>query len=222
MRFELGITGCPLDKQTCYPLSHTSWLYLLNSKLKNAFPPDNNLIKLLEMVIRNHYLQINGNAMGMMVFPTYANLFMDSIERIYIFTYSRRPSIWYRLIDDISGIFSWLEVEQQEFIEYCNTFHASIKFTLEHLRKLFSFLDVITYKNNNRIKSTLHVKPTDTHSYLDYRSCHSQSTKSSIPFSQFLRITWNCTDWTKFLHHSIMLSFLFKRISTPFGIRSLT
>ena len=52
-----------------------------------------------------HYLQINGTAMGTRVAPTYANLFMDSIERKYIYTYSRKPIVYFRFIDDVWGIF---------------------------------------------------------------------------------------------------------------------
>ena len=48
-----------------------------------------------------------------------------------------------------------------------------------------------------------------THSYLGYGSCHPQSTKSSIPFSQFLRIRRNCTEWTEFLKHSVKLFYHF-------------
>ena len=51
----------------------------------------------------------------------------------------------------------------------------------------------------------LYVKPTDSHSHLDYDSCHSQHNKSSIPFSQFQRIRRNCTDWTKFVRHYVKL-----------------
>ena len=78
-----------------------------------------------------------------------------------------------------------------------------------------SFLDVITYNSNGRINSTPFVKPTDTHSYLDYRSCHLQNNKSSIPYSQFLRIRRNCTEWTEFIRHSIKLYIYFSQCGYP-------
>ena len=190
---------------------------LLNSKRQNKLPRNHNLIKMLELVLKlnnftfnsENYLQVNGTAMGTRVAPTYANLFMDSIERKYIYTYSKKPIVWFRFIDDVWGIFRGTELELKEFADYCNTFHNSIKFTMEYSRKSVTFLDVSTYRNKDRINSTLYVKPTDTHSYLDYGSCHPQSTKSSIPFSQFLRIRRNCTEWTEFLRHSIKLFYHF-------------
>ena len=196
---------------------------LLNSKRQNKLPRNHNLIKMLELVLKlnnftfnsENYLQVNGTAMGTRVAPTYANLFMDSIERKYIYTYSKKPIVWFRFIDDVWGIFRGTELELKEFADYCNTFHNSIKFTMEYSRKSVTFLDVSTYRNKDRINSTLYVKPTDTHSYLDYGSCHPQSTKSSIPFSQFLRIRRNCTEWTEFLRHSIKLFYHFSLRGYP-------
>ena len=130
---------------------------------------------------------------------------MDYIERKFIYPQRIKPRIWLRFIDDIWGIFTESESELLQFAEYCNSFHDSIKFTIEYSRKEAAFLDVVTYRYGDRISSTLYVKLTDTHGYLDYNSCHPQSNKSSIPYSQFLRIRQNCTEWTKFLRHSIKL-----------------
>ena len=77
-----------------------------------------------------------------------------------------------------------------------HSFHDTIKFTVEYSKKSITFLDVTTYQEDNWIKSTLYVKPTDSHSYLDYYSCHPQTIKRSIPYSQFLRMRRNCTEWT--------------------------
>ena len=106
---------------------------------------------------------------------------MDHIEQKYIYTYKNRPRIWFRFIDDIWGIPSGREKELLSFVDYCNSIHETIKFTVEYSKRSISFLDVTTNTENSRIKSTVFVKPTDSHSYLDYSSCHTQSIKSSIP-----------------------------------------
>ena len=49
------------------------------------------------------------------------------------------------------------------------------------------------------------VKPTDSYSYLDFYSHHPQNIKSKIPYSQFLRMRRNCTEWTEFIKHSAQL-----------------
>ena len=76
---------------------------------------------------------------------------------------------------------------------------------VEYSKKSITFLDVTTYQEENRFKATLFVKPTDSHSYLDFSSCHPQTIKSSIPYSQFLRIRRNCMEWTEFVKHSVQL-----------------
>ena len=71
------------------------------------------------------------------------------------------------------------------------------------------------YRHGDRINSTLYVKPTDTYNYLHYNSCHPQSNKSSIPYSQFLRFRRNCTEWIEFLIHSIKLYIHFSMRGYP-------
>ena len=80
-----------------------------------------------------------------------------------------------------------------------------MRFTVEYPKKSITFLYVTTYQEENRIKATLFVKPFDSHSYLDFSSCHPQTIKSSIPYSQFLRIRRNCTELTEFIKHSVRL-----------------
>ena len=65
---------------------------LIDSKRQNSLPSNGNVVRMLELVLKcnnfmfnnDHYLQINGTAMGTQVAPTYANLFMDSLEEKFI------------------------------------------------------------------------------------------------------------------------------------------
>ena len=45
-----------------------------------------------------------------------------------------------------------------------------------------------------RITTTIHYKPTDTHSYLDYSSSHPPHCKKTIPYGQFLLLRRICSD----------------------------
>ena len=128
---------------------------------------------------------------------------------------TKKPRIWLpEKILHMSSI-NLTELELNEFVNYCNSFHDSIKFTIEYSKESISFLDAITYNSNLGFNSTLYIKPTDTHSYLDYKSCHPQNNKSSIPYSQFLRIRRNCTEWTEFIRHSIKLYIYFSQCGYP-------
>ena len=71
-------------------------------------------------------------AMGTGVASTYANLFMDSLKQKFIYPHAKCPRIWFRFIDDIWGIFRGTEEELNTFIDYCNSFHETIKFTVEY------------------------------------------------------------------------------------------
>ena len=50
----------------------------------------------------------------------------------------------------------------------------------------------------NRIATSIHYKATDSHSYLNFSSSHPYSCKSSIPYSQFLRLRKICSDDSDF------------------------
>ena len=49
-------------------------------------------------------------------------------------------------------------------------------------------------KENNKLKTDVYQKPTDCHPYLDYTSAHPSHFKTSIPYSQALRLRRICDD----------------------------
>ena len=185
----------------------------------NCSIPTTYLVRMLELILkcnnftfnRKHFLQVNGTAMGTRVAPTYANLFMAHFEETYVYSYrnNSKPRIWFRFIDDIWGIFSGNRNTFQTFVEYLNSVHASIKFTEEFSSIEINFLDVTTYRSGEEILSNLYCKPTDSHSYLEFNSCHPPHNKTSIPFSQFLRIRRNCSKWEDFILNGMKLSTYF-------------
>ena len=57
-----------------------------------------------------------------------------------------------------------------------------------------SFLDTCVYiDENRRLQTTLHIKPTDTHNYLHYKSAHPRHPKNSLPHSQGHRLRRICS-----------------------------
>ena len=121
--------------------------------------------------------------MGTRVAPTYAVIFMNWFEKTYVYSYKKPPCIWFRFIDDVWGIFRGSKKELDDFISHLNSSHSSIKFIVEISKEKVTFLDVITYVNNNKIETTLYIKPTDNHGYLDFSSSHPAHNKTSIPYS---------------------------------------
>ena len=69
-------------------------------------------------------------------------------------------------------------------------------------------LDTRVYIKNGWLKTDLHVKPTDTHQYLQADSYHPRHCKTTIPFGQTLRLCRICSEqdnlqkcWQELKHH---------------------
>ena len=70
-------------------------------------------------------------------------------------------------------------------------FHDTIKFTANWSTKEVIFLDTL---RNGLVETDLHIKPTDTHQYLQTDSCHPRHCKTSIPYGQALRLRKICSE----------------------------
>ena len=105
----------------------------------------------------------------------------------------KRPFFWRRFIDDV--FFIWTEGEEGllEFIERMNTFHNTIKFTVDWSYSRVNFLDTSIILTDSLVTTDLYTKPTDKHQYLRHSSCHPNSCKKGIPFGQALRIHRICS-----------------------------
>ena len=67
-----------------------------------------------------HYLQKRGTAIGTRMAPSYANIFMDRLERRLIQNAEVKPLIWWQYIDDIFIVWTEGEDRLKEFINYLN------------------------------------------------------------------------------------------------------
>ena len=102
-------------------------------------PPTDCLVQMLTMVLKknnfifleNHYLQINGTAMGTKMAPSYANIFMGKFEKQLLESSIEKPLSWYRFIDDVDMKWDKGEQELQTFITRANNQHPAISFTHE-------------------------------------------------------------------------------------------
>ena len=170
--------------------------HFLNSKPSNGGISTESLCELISTVLtKNHfqfngdnYLQIMGCAMGTKMAPNYASLFMGKFEEDKLNQYHLQPLIWLRFLDDIFLIWEYSEDELLDFIKYLNSAHPSIKFTYQYSTEKATFLDVDISKNNEgTLDTSIHVKKTNNHQYIEYSSCHPLSCKKGIPFSQAKR-----------------------------------
>jgi peptide-methionine (R)-S-oxide reductase len=164
-------------------------------------PPTDCLVTMLTMVLKknnftfngDHYLQINGTAMGTKMAPSYANIFMRKLEKQLLESSIERLLSWYRFIDDVDMKWTQSDEELQNFLYRANNLHPSIKFTHEISNTTISFLDTSSSLSEGVLSTDLYPKPTDTNQYLLPRSCHPPHVTKSIPYSQALRIRRICS-----------------------------
>ena len=115
---------------------------------------------------------------------------MDEMETNFLKTQQLQP---FRFIDDI--FFMWTHGKEQLnlFLKDLNEFHPNLKFTYETSQNSVDFLDLNVSLKDDAIFTDLHIKPTDGHQFLHYKSSHPRVIKNSIPFSQALRIRRLCS-----------------------------
>ena len=113
---------------------------------------------------------------------------MDYIQREFLKNEQIQPWIWFRYIDDIFFIWIASEKELDEFLNRLNSFHPKLRFTHERSRESLNFLDVIVKIQQGEFVTDLYYKSTDRHQYLHFDSCHASHTKTSIVYSQALRM----------------------------------
>ena len=119
---------------------------------------------------------------------------MDYMKNQFLKNEHIQPWIWFSYIDDIFFIWTANEKELDDFLGRLNNFHPNLKFTLEFSTEEINFLDVTVRINHGEFITNLYCKPTDGHhQYLHFESCHPSHTKSTIIFSQALRMRRICS-----------------------------
>ena len=149
------------------------------------------------------YHQVQGTAMGTKMAPSYANLFMAELEEKLLSHSTTNPILWKRYIDDILCIWPGSQQSLDDFIEYLNKAHTTIKFTCESSTHSVDFLDITIYKGN-RYRSTgiLDFKPffksTNKFQYLEYSSAHPRRTFKSLIKGELTRLLRACSDESEY------------------------
>ncbi len=103
-------------------------------------------------------------------------------------TYEYITKNWVRYLDD-SIIWNKKLGNIEDFISILESLHESIGFKRSSNTKNIPFLDIdVQIDQTNNIQTDVFYKVTDTHQYLDFRSCHPRHTKNNIPFNLARRI----------------------------------
>ena len=109
-----------------------------------------------------------------------------------------KPDLYKRYMDDVAGAASCSEEDLRQFLEFASSFHPNLEYTWSVSTDKLPLLDIYMKPQANRIATSIYYKATDSHSYLNFSSSHPYSCKSSIPYSQFLRLRKICSDDANF------------------------
>ena len=197
----------------------------LNSRENQSVSADT-LVELADLVLSNNFFEFNGDffkqirgtAIGTKCAPSYAILFLAALEEKLLEQSQYKPWLWWRYIDDVFLVWTHGEEKLLEFVDFLNSAHHSIKFTVEYSKETVNFLDVQVIKRGNKVVTDLYTKPTDTHQLLHRSSCHPGHTKKGIPYGQALRIRRICSE-DSFLKNNWEIWRIFFLIGGTIGVK---
>ena len=126
--------------------------------------------------------------------------------------------LYRRFIDDCVGATSSTREELNQFITAAYSFHPSLKYTWEISDTSLAFLDIKLSIEGNSLCTSVHYKPTDSHSYLLYSSSHLSHVKNYIPYSQFLRLRRLCSEDSDFSFKSEEMCDFFAKHGYPASV----
>ena len=110
----------------------------------------------------HHYLQVKGTAMGILIAPSNANLFMGYLEQDFLNSELDKPSLWLSFINDIFLLWPHCLGSLTTFLEQLNS-HYPVHFTWNTFQSYVIFLDVMfaLTKVNSAPPFTLNPPTTD-------------------------------------------------------------
>ncbi|XP_062571387.1 uncharacterized protein LOC134233429, partial [Saccostrea cucullata] len=180
------------------------WIDKYPQKINARFSKDF-ILEASKIVLQNntfsfsdkHYAQKKGTAMGTKMAPTYATLTLGYLEeKMYerttrYFDQQITENIknnWKRYLDDCFIIWNDSDANLAAFLNIMNDLDPDINFTMEESLQSIPFLDVLIKKDGECLSTDIYYKPTDTHQYLHFSSCHPSHTKRSIPYNLARRV----------------------------------
>ena len=220
----LLVTGDITSLYTNMNLNRTlATVKLAFSSHPDSTRPDNQLLKLLEITLKNNdfsfnnntYLQTCGIAMGKKYAPSLANIYLIGFDSVLTLGYDGIVPIFpFRFLDDVFFLWGGSISQLMKFQEFLNTIIPGIEITFSYHENYIDFLDTTIYKCNLIDQTVLHsrvfFKPTDSHQLLHKDSFHPSHTFSGVLKSQLLRFKRLSSTYTDY---ELVCHILFKALN---------
>ena len=173
------------------------WLSKFPELLNPRFSPEF-ITEGLELIMSNSNFKFNGDfytllkgtATGTVAAPAYAILTMGYLEiKLYEQIKHKFGDIihnyfvlnWKRFIDDCFIMWRKSFGNFSIVLDVLNNLDPNLKFTTDECDDKISFLNLLVYKDDNRVLTDIFYKDTDTHDYLPHNSCHPRHVSNNIP-----------------------------------------
>lgn len=145
--------------------------------------------------------------MGSPLSPLLAEIYMNNFEKIIFKSNSNLVNciqFWARYVDDIFCIWTGTDRNLDQFLNYINSIHEKIQFTIEkENNNSINFLDLTITKNSGKLNFSIYRKPTTTDTLIHAESKQSVSIKLS-PFHslihRLLQVPLSTADFEKESH----------------------
>lgn len=169
------------------------------------------LCRAVEFVLRRNYLsfdgkvfkQVRGLAMGTPLAPPLANLFMYYMESTHVVPLrvdARRDFLYARFLDDIFVIQDFTNPTVCDgFWKALGSMHLNIKLTRESSRDSVPFLDLVIYREGNKLLYRVHQKALNKYLYISPRSCHPRHMIKGFVRTELIRYARNSSKLLDFL-----------------------
>ena len=174
------------------------------------------LSTLLNLVLKNNifnfgeenYIQINGTAMGTIMAPTYANIYLKNKEEKFLLNPSSNPflnniKLFKRYIDDICIVYENLNNNIADFLRILKKTYEPLELTVKLGKQNQIFLDTEISINTHKITTQLHQKPLSNKTYIAPSSQHPPHMLNNIIFNDLLRANRLCSLPTQRNKHEI-------------------
>lgn len=193
-------TNCPIDE--IVSAVRTTYDKYDKSHLEINYPPTEDLIYLLKIVLENNvfdfngqlYQQCIGSAIGTSCAPEVCSILMYQIMNEILSLFEKRENIFFykQYLDDGIFIYHGCKSELDSFFELANNHHRFLKFTYELSETDITFLDVHLFKgrrflHENILDIKTHFKPTNSFLYLQRDSCHKKHVFRAFIHGEIIR-----------------------------------